>query len=200
MPFPALFVPAVIAVAALVVPVAACGTATGPSDPPSQAVAPSDRITLPDFRREFRSPSGRFAFVVSTRDGWKSLRGTGELFSITGSVHTPLWSRELPQQFGPRFVLISDLGTVLMLDEWINVKSQYAVFLIDRNNRTVKQHDADAVQAAVQVPANDIVRMAKHGWWVSAPPSLNSAGDAARVETAGKILTIRLSDGQLSVA
>jgi len=195
-----LFVPAVIAVAALVVPVAACGTATGPSDPPAQAVVPSDRITLPDVRREFRSPSGRFAFVVSTRDGWKSLRGTGELFSIMGSVHTPLWARELPQQFGPRFVLISDLGTVLMLDEWINVKSQYAVLLIDRNNRTVKQHDADAVQAAVQVPANDIVRMAKHGWWVSAPPSLNSAGDAARVETAGKILTIRLSDGQLSVA
>ena len=102
----------------------------------NQAVVPSDRITLPDTKREFHSSSGRFNFVVSTRDGWKSLLATGDLFSVNGLTAKLLWSRGLPQQFGPRFALVNDLGTVLMLDEWININSHYAVLLIDRDNRT----------------------------------------------------------------
>lgn len=165
----------------------------------TQAGGAVDRITLPDARREFVSPSGQFAFVVSTRDGWTSPRGTGELFSVKGPGRTSLWSRELPQQFGPRFVLIGDLGTVLMLDEWINVKSPYAVLLMDRAGRTVAQHSTDAVQAVLQVPMADIVRMARHGWWIGTPPRLDPAAGVARVETAGRGLLIRLADGHLSV-
>ena len=193
------FVQTALVLATVLTPGMACEAAANPTGPAAQAVVPSDRITLPDTKREFHSSSGRFNFVVSTRDGWKSLRGTGDLFSVNGPTTKLLWSRELPQQFGPRFALVNDLGTVLMLDEWININSQYAVLLIDRDNRTVKQHSADAIQAAIQVPTNEIVRMAKHGWWITAPPSVNSSGDAARVKTAGKILTIRFSDGQLSV-
>ncbi len=199
MPFPGSFIQAVLAATALVATIATGAKIAGAGGLASPTAAPSDRITLPDIRREFKSASGRFAFVVSTQDDWKSLRGTGELISIAGSVRTLLWSHALPQQFGPRFVLVSDLGTVLMLDEWINVRSPFAVLVVDRNNRTVRQHGADAVVLSVQVPEKDVVRMAKYGWWISAPPRLNSAGDGARVETAGKILTIRLSDGQLAV-
>lgn len=185
----------------VLVVVTAGGCEAGPASTPSApAAGTADRITLPDTRREFASPSGRVVFVVSTRDGWASPRATGELFSVRGPGRTLLWSRELPQQFGPRFVLLDDLGTVLLLDEWINVRSPSAVLLIDRTGRIVAQHGTDAVQAALQVPMADVVRMARHGWWISAPPRLEPAGGSAEVETAGKLVRIRLRDGQLSVA
>jgi hypothetical protein len=186
--------------AALLVTATACQE-TGAGNLPSQVpTTNTDRITLPDARREFTSRSGGFAFVVSTRDDWKSLRGTGELFSVAGSTRTLVWSGELPQQYGPRFAIVSDTGTVLMLDEWINVSTPYAVVLRDRNNGQVAQHSTDAVQATLQVPMNEVTRLAKFGWWITAAPVLTSAGDAVRVETGGKILTIRLADGQLSAS
>ena len=186
--------------AALLATATACQE-TGAGNPPSQVpTTNADRITLPDARREFTSPSGGFSFVVSTRDEWKSLRGTGELFSVAGLTRTPVWSGELPQQYGPRFVIVSDSGSVLTLDEWINVSTPYAVVVRDRNNRQVAQHSTDAVQATLQVPMNEVTRLAKFGWWITAAPARTSAGDAVRVETGGKILTIRLADGQLSAS
>jgi len=189
-------------VAALLFFALACqhATAAGVGNSPSKVPAISDKITLPDVRREFVSPSSRYIFAVSTRDNWKYLRGTGELFSVSGSVRKLLWSRELPQQFGPRFVLVSDLGAVVMVDEWINVKTGYAVLIVDRDNRQVAQHGTDDVQAVLQVPINQIVQLAKHGWWISAPPILNASGNVALVKAAGKILAIRLSDGRLSIS
>lgn len=189
-----------VASAALLATAIACDE-TGAGNLPSQVPATNtDRITLPDARREFTSRSGNFSFVVFTRDGWQSLRGTGELSSVAGSTRTPVWSADLSQQYGPRFVIVSDTGTVLMLDEWINVSTPYAVVLRDRNNRQIAQHSTDAVQATLQVPMNEVTRLAKYGWWITAPPVLTSAGDAVRVETGGKALTIRLSDGQLSAS
>lgn len=186
--------------AALLATAAACHE-NDASNLPSQVTATNtDRITLPDARREFTSPSGRFAFVVSTRDAWQTSRGNAELFSVAGSTRTLLWSGELSQQYGPRFVIVSDAGTVVMLDEWINVSTPHAVVLRDQNNRTLAQHSTDAVQATLMVPMNDVVRLAKYGWWISAPPVLSSGGDAVRVEAAGKVLTIRLPDGQLSAS
>ena len=191
----------VTAAAAVLLPqVAACEDSSRGGNPPQTVSTPTDRITLPPQRREFVAPSGRYVFIVSTRDNWKSPRGTGELFSVAGSDRTLLWTRELPQELGPRFVLVNDVGTVLLLDQWINVSTRYAVLLLDRDNRIVAQHSTEDVRTALQVPMNELTRMAKHGWWISAPPTLTPAGDSGRVEAAGKLLTIRLSDGHLSIS
>ena len=155
---------------------------------------------MPEARREFAAPAGRFVFVVSTPDNWKSPHPEAQLFAVTGSARSLLWSRQLPQQFGPRFVVVNDAGTVLMLDEWINVNTKFAVLIVDRSNQTVAEHSTDDVQAALRVPMNQVVQMAKSGWWITAPPESSPTGDIARVQAAGKILTIRLSDGRLSVS
>jgi hypothetical protein len=177
--------------------ISACGQPTASSLPTQAPTRTSDQITLPDASREFVSPSGAFSFVVSTRDGWKSVHAIGEHFTGRSSRRL-LWSRELPQQFGPRFVIVSDTGSVLMLDEWINVSSQYAVLLLDRDNRQVTQRSTDAVQAVLGVPMNEIVQSAKYGWWITAPPRLDAAGVAVLVGAGGRVLSIRLSDGQLT--
>ena len=159
-----------------------------------------DRITLPPVRKEWQSPGGTYLFAVSTPDNWRSFFATGELFSLDGSSRRLLWSAKLAQRYGPRFVLVSDSGTVLMLDEWMNVTSPYAVVIVDRANRSIAQHSTDAVQAAVQVPLNRIVELAVHGPWISAPPRFDGTGERVLVGAGGKTLIVRLSDGALSVS
>jgi hypothetical protein len=189
---------------ALLMPFAACSSeqppGSGANANPSVSPALSDRITLPNPRREFLAANGKYAFVVATQDGWKSPHGTGELFAVAGGNRTSIWAHELQQQFGPRFVLVSNTGTVLMLDEWINVATPRAIVIFDRSGKLVAQHSTEAVQAVVNVPMNDIVRLAKQGWWITEPPTLNSAGDQVRVATGGKRLDIRVADGRLSLA
>src|SRR5262245_9840853 len=124
---PFAFRPVGLAVA-LILLLTACQSPASVGSTPSQAVDVTDRITLPPASREFTSPSGKFVLVVSTKDSWKSPRATGELFSA-GANRTLLWSRELPQEYGPRFALVNDQGTVLMLDEWINVNTRYAILV-----------------------------------------------------------------------
>jgi hypothetical protein len=71
--------------------------------------------------------------------------------------------------------------------------------VIDREGRLVAQHDFDAIQRVLGVPVANIVRMAKHGWWIVAPPALDRSGERARIETAGKVLLVDLNDGRLSL-
>jgi len=156
-----------------------------------------DRISLPPLQEEFYSPNQRFKFVVSTSDGWKSRRSTGALFKQDGKTYTLLWRRKLPHSYRPRFVLVGKAGEVLLLDEWINVTSPYAVMLLDRDNLVIAQHDFDAVQRVLGIPGAAIVRAARYGVWMTQPPELAATGDVALVKSAGKVLGISLLDGHL---
>ena len=158
-----------------------------------------DRITLPPLQEVFFSTTKNYMFVVSTPDQWKSMKSFGELFEIGGENRKPLWRKALPHNFRPRFVVVSDKGGVLLLDEWINVKSPYAVMVLDRGNNVVAQYQFDEVQKFLDVAGPVIVKMAKHGIWITSPPKLDGSGEAALVEAAGKVFVIRLSDGNLSL-
>jgi hypothetical protein len=186
------------AVAAVILSASEWSCGGSAAENPQVPTTASDRITLPDPRRESVAPSGKWAFVVSTPDAWAKKRGTGALVSVSGSTRAAVWSRELPQEYGPRFILVDDAGTVVLLDEWINVNSRYAVVVIDRDNRQIAQHSTDDVQAALGVPMSQIVQMAKHGWWITTPPVMAAGATEVHVETGGKVLHIRLSDGRLT--
>lgn len=175
-----------------------CQQSTSANLPPQRTT--DDRITLPPVRKESQSPGGTYVFAVSTPDNWRSFFATGELFSLAGSSRRLLWSARLAQRYGPRFVLVSDSGVVLMIDEWMNVTSPYAVVIVDAANRPIAQHSTDTVQAALQIPMNRIVEMAAHGPWISVPPRFDGTGERVLVGAAGKTLIIRLSDGALSVS
>ena len=166
------------------------------SPPPTDA----DYIALPPAQQEVSSPQGQYVFVLSTPDNWASKQAVGELFEVPDGRRQSLWTRILPHEYGPRYVLVSDQGQVLLLDEWINVASRQAVMVLSRENILVAQHHFDAMQALLNVPRASIVAQASSGWWITSPPTLNSADETARVETAGKVLMINLEDGELSVA
>ena len=159
----------------------------------------ADFISLPPSQQEFSSPGGKYVFILSTVDNWASKQAIGELFEVTDGRRQSLWIRTLPHEYGPRYVLVSHQGQVLLLDEWINVASRHAVMLLNRKNDLVGQYTFDAMQEILEVPRARIVAMARYGWWITSPPTLNDPESTATVETAGKVLMISLEDGELAV-
>ncbi len=66
--------------------------------------------------------------MLSSADHWQTRSALAELQLRLGSELKPLWHKVLPQEHGPRHVLVLDSGAVVLMDEWINVPSRHAVF------------------------------------------------------------------------
>ena len=166
----------------------------------SSFMAAEDRVITPPLREEFASPDQRYVFELSTPDNWRSGKSVGRLLEGNGASRRVLWTRPLPHQFRPRYVLVGDTGNVLLVDEWANVKSRFAVMVLDRQNQLVAQHDFEAVRKVLDLPVAQVVGKARLGWWIVSGPTLEASGGTAVVETAGKRLRIRIADGNLSLA
>ena len=162
--------------------------------------AGADQIRLPPLQAEFLSSQGDFRFIISSWDNWESKRGHGSLVRLKNGVSEVLWERELPQEYGPRYVLVGQRGEVLMLDEWISNRSKYSIVVLNPQNDWVIQHNFEKVQKVLDVPTAEIVRKATRGsWWISEPPVLDKSGSRAYVPTTGKVLTVDLQTGELSL-
>jgi hypothetical protein len=155
-------------------------------------------IHRPPASREYCSASHEYCLVVRTDDGWKSKHATAELRRVARGTATVLWQKQLPQELGPRIVLVSDKGEVVCFDESIDVLSRMALMLFRATGAVIRQAGFSDIQATLGVPANTIVRSAKFGPWMMERPVLEESAGRAKVRAGGKTLLIRLSDGQLS--
>ncbi len=167
--------------------------------PPAQTIATdiepmttADRIAQPPLRQIFTNEPYRL--VISAADQWQTPRVRGQLYE----GDTLRWQKDLPHEYGPRFALIGPAGQVLLLDEFINVASPYALTLIDLDGEVVVQRSFDDVQKALDISPAILTEQATSGWWISAPPSLNGRGSHALVETGGTTLKVDLATGELS--
>ncbi len=150
----------------------------------------TDRIDLPPLERRFGSG---FVLTVKSLDGWKTPLGRAMLVDARGGVK---WERELPQHHGPRQVLVTKSGQVLLMDEWINVLSRYALMLIAPSGVTMAEYSGEQIIRALGVPRAAIRLNARWGVWMTSEPSV--VGDAVFFEAGGRRLVLRLADGQLS--
>lgn len=191
--------------AALVV-VTVCGLpslqAEWTDDSKESAIAP-DRMTLPDSPQTYSS--GDYQLVISNADGWRSPTTTAVLYK----AGAPLWEKELPHQYGPRFTILSSTGQVALFDEYINVASAYAITILSAQGETISTYSFDDIhrllqQADQRITRSDITRASQYGWWISAHPYLiqtdgiqtdGGYGRYVRVETADTALQIDLSNG-----
>lgn len=164
---------------------------------PAEAQLADDAIDLPPVHQIVTSPNQAFLLVLQSPDGWATPQPVAALYSLDQRQCQRLWQRSLPQSYGPRFALVTDSGTTLLLDEWINVASDYAVVLLDPAGQLIAQHSFDQVAAVLQVPRAEIVERSRFGWWIGAAPSLQADGQQAEVAAAGQRLLIGLEDGQL---
>jgi hypothetical protein len=176
-------------------PILSCGESGGGEPPGTSKSQSADWIALPPAREEFSSPGGSFLFALTVTEK----RSVGELFEVRADRREFRFRRDLPHEYRPRFAAVSDEGHVLLLDEWINIASRYAVMVLDAKNEVVAEHDFHAVANALGVPGSEIVPLARHGSWLQSPPSLGPGEETATVEAAGKVLRINLRDGTLSL-
>lgn len=155
-----------------------------------------DRMAHPPTRQTFTTPSEEgepYRLVIATEDNWRSPLTQAKLFQ----GETILWEIDLPHQYGPKFVLISATGNVLLLDEFINVASPHAITLINKKGQTIAQHGFKDIEAALNLSAADLTKQATTGWWISAAPLLIEDGKCAAVPTAGTLLEINLINGNI---
>lgn len=160
----------------------------------------SDRIVLPPSRRETESPQGRFRLVVQTLDGWKTPRPQAVLERRQGAQWQTAWSRELPHHHGPREVLVTDDGSVLLVDEFINVTSRWALMLLDVNDQLRLEMDHAGVVRALGVGVGPVAAAARMGVWLAGKPVLDASQRHALIPAGGRVLSVRMTDGQVSVA
>ena len=170
--------------------------ATGRAEQPAHM---ADRISLPPEHRVFDSPSGRFRLEISTADHWKTRSATGELRDQK-SPATPCWRQVLPQTQGPRHVLVTDQGMVLMIDSWINSPSPHALILLDINGQQRASYSIDAVISILGVARRTVTEHARLGIWLSATPALSADCSSILLASSGRKLTLKLADGSLLVA
>lgn len=167
-------------------------------------VESADRISHPPVRQS--SAAGAYELVVVASDDWRTPLANLQLYK-DGSM---LWQKALPHQYGPRFFSVTPKGQVLLLDEYINVASAYAITLLDETGTEVAQYSFDDIQQVLAVAPAELTRQASGGLWISAAPvvsEVNGAageggeaglGDRAQVKTGGTTLEVDLTTGKLS--
>lgn len=161
-------------------------------------ISDGDAISIPPMKREFSSPDGRHKFTVFTSDNWASKKAKVKLVKITENSQILLWSKDLPHEYGPRHVIVNNQGRILLLDEWINVPSNYAIVLLDSKGEIISQYSFDKLQRFLNISRAEIVEKAKEGWWIASTPTLDTSSNASSVGVAGKLLTIHLNDGHIT--
>jgi hypothetical protein len=164
-----------------------------------ESVPKTDRISLPPDHRVFDSPSGRFRLEISTDDHWKTRRATGELRDQKNPA-APCWRQTLPQTQGPRHVLVTDQGLVLMIDSWINSPSPHALVLLGIDGEQRASYSIDAVIAILGVARRSVTEHARLGIWLSAAPALSADGSSVVLASSGRKLILKLANGSLTVA
>jgi hypothetical protein len=156
-----------------------------------------DTIPKPPQLRHSQSPDGHFHLVLTAvpESGARSV--TAALYENQAERCQQVWRQIIPQEYGPRYALVTDNGQTLFLDEWINVASSYAIVVVDRAGSTVAQYGFDDIVMITGTTRADIVAQAQQGFWLGGEPTL-LGHDQVAVPTAGGRLTIDLDTGELA--
>ena len=158
-----------------------------------------DRIELPPGTREFASPGERYVLAVEIQGLPKNKHGSARLYRSTDGRREPVWEARLPHEYGPRYAVVDARGSVLLVDEWINIASRHALVLFDSAGREVAHYGFDDIQRVLEVERRGVSAHAKLGVWMTTPPALDGERGVVTIETSGKVLAVRMSDGRLSV-
>ena len=171
----------------------------------------SDQLTQPPLNQSFET--GEYLFALTAVDEWQTPDAIGQLYQ---GEHL-LWEKPLPQQYGPRFVIVGSQGQVLLVDESINIASPYALMLMDTLGEPISTYTFDDIQQVLSVSAAELTEQATSGWWVASPPELSISEsiseqaqaddnvddkvleEHALISAGGKTLVVNLLTGNLSV-
>lgn len=157
-----------------------------------------DAIPYPPILRHSVSAAGSYHLTLTLeRDASGARRTTARLFEAAGDRCQQVWSQSLPHSYGPRTALVNDAGTVVLLDEWINVASPYAIVVVGLDGAVKAQHSFDDIVEITDQSRADVVDQAAQGFWLAGDPELHEGGTQVTIPAAGGYLTLDLTTGEL---
>ena len=156
-----------------------------------------DALPLPPALRHGASPSGDYHLVLTLAEAEGRRYTIASLYAATEDLCQQIWSQPLPHSYGPRLALVSDTGTVVLLDDWINVASPRAIVVLNRAGAVMAQHSFDDIVAATGQSRAAVVDQAAQGFWLAGNPEINRAGSHLSIPAAGGQLTLDLTDGEI---
>jgi hypothetical protein len=155
-------------------------------------------MSLPPPRREFFSKRRDFLFAIVNHDRWKSGRVRGELFRIQGNRRYRLWTRALPHFYGPRYVLVTERGNVLLVDEWFHQPNDHTLSLLDHRDFPIARYSFSRL-----IELTDIDRLAKmyetDAREVFGAPTVDELEDKANIALWDKKIVIDLNTGAIAL-
>ncbi len=157
-----------------------------------------DTLPIPPALRHGASPSGDYHLVLTLAEADGRRYTTASLYEATDAVCQLVWSQSLPHSYGPRLALVSDRGTVVLLDDWINVASPRAIVMLDRAGEVMAQHSFDDIVAAIGQSRAAVVDQATQGFWLGGSPEINRAGSHLSIPAAGGQISLDLTTGDLN--
>ena len=154
--------------------------------------SPVDAEVLPPAVRTIDSPDGAYQLLIEN-----SANGVAQAaLSATGSDQL-LWNQQLPHENGPRIAIVGSQGTVVLLDEWINVFTDHAITVYDRSGTVLSSVSTNEIAETMNLSRAELVAQATHGPWIAGEP-FHSEGFVL-VPVGERQIAIDMDDGSLDV-
>ncbi|MBD2232369.1 hypothetical protein [Phormidium tenue] len=164
----------------------------------SLPVLGQDSIPYPPLLRHETSPAGNYHLILTLgKDEAGAQRTTANLFETLGDRCQQVWSHPLPHSYGPRLALVNDAGTVVLLDEWINVASPRAIVVMGLDGQVMAQHSFDDIVDVTGQSRAAVVDQAAQGFWLSGTPEMDITSDRMTIPAAGGQLSLDLATGEM---
>lgn len=155
---------------------------------------PADRKVLPDSTRSIESPRGRYRLVLEVPDA-----DHARAILMAQDPALVVWERRLAHEYGPRFALVSPHGTVVLLDEWINVVTGLAISVIDGEGRTLAVVSTGEIATLLGHTRAELLARGRFGPWMGGTPELSGAGEYVAIPMGERELRVSTVDGSLTV-
>ncbi|MFQ4139995.1 hypothetical protein PGN35_027145 [Nodosilinea sp. PGN35] len=158
-----------------------------------------DAIPYPPLLRQASSPAGVYHLILTLEQDPSGGRHTAaSLFETRGDRCQRVWAHTLPHSYGPRLALVNDGGTVVLLDEWINVASPRAIVVMGRTGAVEAEYGFDDIVRVTGQTRAAVVEQAAQGFWLSGQPHLERGGLRVAIPAAGGHLALNLATGELT--
>ncbi len=164
-----------------------------------ECVPELDETPPPPLSRKFYSAHRTFSVMIRPQGSneWKDGLCTAVLL---GRGKTRRLMTEA--RYGPKTVLVSEMGVSVFLGEWENRATGVAIEIYSTTGHRIQSWSAaDIVQLVGQSQAQLALKADPDlGWWLSGQPFLSVDESAALLPVANGLVTVRLTDGRLTFA
>jgi hypothetical protein len=161
------------------------------------AAGGSDERVSPPVERSFASPAGHYRLVVTPESDWHSPKAKARFSRVDGAGKGPLWEIALPHRFGPRTAIASDLGTVVLFDEWVRTPSSLALVVLGKDGRTLAHYGFTDIAALTGIAPDVLVKQATIGAWMARAPAWSPDGRRIHVWAGTVRLSVDPATGKL---